>query len=158
MDFILENKSTVKVPMMHQSAKYRYTKLKEIGATALQMPYKGETMDMVFVLPDEGKELATVEKKIFDVDLNEKFGETNPRKVKVWLPKYKMAVTLDLNGPLSKMGVGDMFGDKADFSGVSKTKGLQVSQVLQKCIIKVDEEGSEAAAATAIGMMMRSAP
>ena len=80
------------------------------------------------------------------------------RKCNVWLPKFNMAVSLNLNEPLTKMGVSSMFGDSADFSGISKAKGLKVSQVVQKCVIRVDEEGSEAAAATGVSMMMRSAP
>jgi len=157
MDFTKEDKSKVKVPMMYQTEDYRYAKLKDIGAVALQMPYEGDLADMIFILPDEGKDLATIEKKIFEMDLTEMFSKP-ARKCNVWLPKFQMAVSLNLNEPLTKMGVSSMFGDSADFSGISKAKGLKVSQVVQKCVIRVDEEGSEAAAATGVSMMMRSAP
>ena len=63
MDFTKEDKSKVKVPMMYQTEDYRYAKLKDIGAVALQMPYEGDLADMIFILPDEGKDLATIEKK-----------------------------------------------------------------------------------------------
>lgn len=85
------------------------------------------------------------------------------RPTKVWIPKFETSFELDLEKALEKMGITDIFQpSSADLSGVSETAGkgggLYVSKIVQKCVIKVDEQGSEASAGSAVTMMMRSAP
>ena len=75
----------------------------------------------------------------------------------VFIPKFKMEANLDLKPPLEKMGVKEVFKrGAADLTGLTKnTAGeLYISDVIQKCVIKVNEEGSEASAATAVGVVM----
>jgi serpin B len=80
-------------------------------------------------------------------------------KVKVTLPKFKLEQTIPLTAHLQALGMSDMFDSgKADFSAIDGTRGLFVSTVIQKAFIEVNEEGSEAAAATGAVMMMRSMP
>ena len=78
--------------------------------------------------------------------------DSEVREVMVIIPKFKMEADLDLKGPLEKMGVKEVFKrGAADLTGLTKDSGeLYVSDVIQKCVIKVNEEGSEASAATAV--------
>merc|ERR1712062_848383 len=112
----------------------------------LNMPYKGERLSMILVLPAEGKTLTDLEKNMAKIpNINEvlKFGT---RKVKV-----KLESQIELNEPLMALGMKDMFDQgKADFSGMTGgPKSLFVSAVVQKAFVEVNEEGAEAAAATA---------
>ena len=141
-------------------------RVKELnGAIALDMPYKGKRLSMIFLLPnDKHSSLADLEDAMSKVtDLNSifhkfhKFGRKS--KVEVTLPRFKLESELDLNEPLNKLGMTDMFDEfKADFSGMTGgTKNrLFVSIVKQKAFVEVNEEGTEAAAATAAVMMGRS--
>jgi serpin B len=78
-------------------------------------------------------------------------------KLNIQLPKFKLDRKLDLRMSLIGLGMSDMFSaGSADFSGINGKRGLFVSEVVQKALIEVNEEGSEAAAATAVGMSFRS--
>ena len=85
--------------------------------------------------------------------------DSEVREVTVSIPKFKMEANLNLKPPLEKMGVKEVFKSRAaDLTGLTKNSAgdLYVSDVIQKCVIKVNEEGSEAAAATAVVMKRRS--
>ena len=88
--------------------------------------------------------------------------DSEVREVTVFIPKFKMEANLDLKPPLEKMGVKEVFKrGAADLTGLTKKseEKLYVSDVIQKCVIKVNEEGSEASAATAVvGVMITSLP
>ena len=139
------------------------TRVKELdGAFALNMPYKGERLSMILVLPAEGKTLVDLEKSMAKIpNINDalKFG-TRKVKVELTLPKFKLESQIELNEPLMALGMKDMFDQaKADFSGMTGgPKSLFVSAVVQKAFVEVNEEGAEAAAATAGMMMMRAMP
>ena len=82
----------------------------------------------------------------------------NAHKVSLWLPKFKFDTTYDLIPPLEKMGISKAFDFiQADFSAMAE-QPLFINKVIQKAYIEVDENGSEAAAATAIGMVAGCAP
>ena len=67
------------------------------------------------------------------------------------LPKFNISYTVDLKKPLQKLGMEDMFNDRnADFSRITERHRLAVDQVQHEAVVKVDEEGTEAAAATAV--------
>lgn len=144
---------------------FRMNRIHELrGAIALDMPYKGERLSMIFVLPDGDKSSLTdmeeAMSKVTDLSSLLTFGK-NKVEVEVTLPKFKIESQLELNEPLAKMGMTDMFDEtKADFSTMTGgvNKGLFVSQVVQKAFVEVNEEGAEAAAATAGIMMMRAMP
>ena len=93
-----------------------------------------------------------LEKKLGEVDLQKLFSENKKNiKVDISLPRFKLSHSLALSDSLQQMGMEDMFSDaKADFSGIAGKRGdLYVSSVFQKVFVEVNEEGSEAAAATA---------
>lgn len=162
-DFHVTPDHVVQVDMMFNSKEYAMTRVKELdGAFALNMPYKGERLSMILVLPAEGKTLTDLEKNMAKIpNINEvlKFG-TRKVKVELTLPKFKLESQIELNEPLMALGMKDMFDQgKADFSGMTGgPKSLFVSAVVQKAFVEVNEEGAEAAAATAGMMMMRAMP
>ena len=136
----------------------RVGKLK--GAMALEMPYKGKRLSMIFILPNnKHSSLADLEETMSKVkNINSILKFEYKEKVEVTLPRFKLESQLDLVEPLMQLGMTDMFGSTADFSGMTggTNKGLYVSEIVQKAFVEVNEEGTEAAAATAAVMMGRS--
>ena len=130
------------------------------GAMALEMPYKGKRLSMIFLLPNENhSSLADLEEamsKVKNINSILKFGYKE--KVEVTLPRFKLESKLDLVEPLKQLGMTDMFGSTADFSGMTggTNKGLYVSEIVQKAFVEVNEEGTKATAATAAILMLNS--
>lgn len=73
----------------------------------------------------------------------------NRIEVNVQLPRFKLEESYDLNSHLSRLGVKDLFSSKADLSGISGARDLFISKIVHKSFVEVNEEGTEAAAATA---------
>ncbi|XP_043835818.1 serpin B6-like [Dromiciops gliroides] len=148
------------VQMMYQKSKFSMTYIGEIFTKILVLPYVGGQMDMIILLPDENTNLKTVEngltsEKLADWLNPDMMDET---EVEVFLPRFKLEEDLDMELILRKLGVSDAFdGSKADFSGMSAKKGLFLSKVMHKAYVEVNEEGTEAACATAAVMMNRCA-
>lgn len=144
------NENVVKeVPTMFKQDQYNYGELPDINAKFIEIPYKGNSISMVIILPDEVNGLAEVEKKIKSINLNDILSHGYEQEVKLFLPKFKIESKINLNTPLKKIGLTDMFSDYANFSGIVDEQ-VAVSKVVQKAFIEVNEEGSEAAAATGV--------
>ena len=146
--------------MMRQTKKFEFAILDDLSASMLELPYTGDRLSLQILLPRKGNNLAALEQKLRTVDLQQLFDSNRgEEKVAVTLPKFKLEQTIPLTDHLQKLGMTDMFvGGKADFSAIDGSRNLYVSEVVQKAFIEVNEEGSEAAAATGMGMMMRSMP
>ena len=175
-DFHVSPTQTVQTDMMFSSGTYGMLRgIKDLkGADALDMPYKGKRLSMVFLLPSnwdrhthsfKHSSLAELEEAMSKVtDLNSILKFKQKSAVEVTLPRFKLESELDLNRPLKQLGMTDMFdASKADFSGMTggTNTGLSVSNVLQKAFVEVNEEGTEAAAATfaaSIFKMVQSRP
>uniref|UniRef100_A0A8J8YKQ4 Serpin B8 n=2 Tax=Callithrix jacchus TaxID=9483 RepID=A0A8J8YKQ4_CALJA len=146
-----EEKKTVQ--MMFKEAKFKMGYVDEVHTQVLELPYMEKELSMVILLPDDNIDLAMVEKTL----TYEKFKAwTNPEKltksqVQVFLPRLKLEESYDLEPFLRRLGMIDAFDEaKADFSGMSTKKNVPVSKVAHKCFVEVNEEGTEAAAATAV--------
>ncbi|XP_023567903.1 serpin B6 isoform X2 [Octodon degus] len=146
------------VQMMYKKATFQMTYIGEIFTKILVLPYVNSELSMIIMLPDEHVDLKTVEKEI----TYEKFVEwTNPDKmdkeeVDVYLPRFKLEENYDMKNALCRMGMTDVFeGAKADLSGMSSSGDLVLSKVIHKSFVEVNEEGTEAAAATAAIAMLR---
>jgi len=138
------------VPMMHQTEEYGYF---DGGPfQMLEMPYAGNDLSMVVLLPKKVDGLADLEKDLTADKLAGWVGKLNKQKVIVGLPKFKTEQRISLKQTLSDMGVKLAFDDKqADLSGIGgKPHDLFISDVIHKAYIDVNEEGTEAAAATAV--------
>ena len=134
----------------------------ELGCQVLELPYQGEELSMVILLPFDTYGLTKVEESVTHDKLQGALALTqscHSDKVEVYLPRFKMTQQFQLNGILAKMGSRDLFDEfKADFSGISPgPERLYVSLVIHKAFVEVNEKGTEAAAATAVVIKARSA-
>jgi serpin B len=156
-DFFAEGGRKVKAPMMNQSEQFGYMDGGEFQA--LEMPYKGDALSMVVLLPKKEDGLAALEKTLSAEKVAGWIGELRNRKVQVTVPKFKTTAQFMLADTLKALGMPLAFDpDKADFSGMDGKRDLFISAVIHKAFVDVNEEGTEAAAATAVVMKMRSAP
>jgi serpin B len=142
---------TARVPMMHQRSGYLY--YESSGFQALDIPYKGEQLAMLVVLPREKDGLASLESRWVAEGTYQQVtpGLRHEETVLVSLPRFKMETEFKLKPVLCDMGADLPFSDHADFSGISD-EPLKISAVVHKAFVEVNEEGTEAAAATAVGM------
>ncbi|KAM7099057.1 leukocyte elastase inhibitor-like isoform 1-T1 [Molossus nigricans] len=153
--FRLNKKDTKTVKMMYQKKEFPYGYIEELKCRVLELPYQGGELSMVILLPDDIEDEATGLKQIEEQLTLEKLHEwTKPERlhlteVNVHLPRFKLEDSYNLNSPLARLGVEDLFNSKADLSGMSGARDLFVSQIVHKSFVEVNEEGTEAAAATA---------
>ncbi|XP_043593781.1 serine protease inhibitor 3/4-like isoform X1 [Bombus pyrosoma] len=136
------------VPTMYRQDNYKYGDLLDLNATFVVIPYKGDELSMIIILPNEIDGLSDVEKKLQNTSLTNILSHGNEEKMELWLPKFKVESMLELNDVLKEMGLTDAFTARANFSGIADGENLYISDVIQKAYIEVNEEGSEAAAAT----------
>jgi serpin B len=136
---------------MYQSNHFGYAEAQDLQV--LEMPYNGNKLSMVILLPAKPDGLPNLERNLTTANL-EKWLSVSQQEVKVWLPKFKFEQRVNLKDTLSQMGMADAFREsgKADFSGISDQTNLHISKVIHKAFVEVDEEGSKAAAATAVIM------
>lgn len=148
------------VQMMFKKSTFHMTYIGDIFTKILVLPYVGKELNMIIMLPDENFGLEMVEKQL----TYEKFIEwTRPdmmdkEEVEVFLPRFKLEENYDMKDVLRSLGMTDAFEEgQADFSGMSSQRDLYLSKVVHKSFVEVNEEGTEAAAATAAVMMLRCA-
>ncbi|XP_068910462.1 serine protease inhibitor 3/4-like isoform X3 [Tenebrio molitor] len=147
-DFYKTAKDVVQVDMMHNTDVYNYYESPELKAKFLEMPYEGDDLSMVIVLPNEKEGLAALESQIENVFAAPRFTQ---ERVSVSLPKFTVENKIQLKKILQNLGINKAFSDEADLSGLAGKKGdLAISDVIQKAFINVTETGTEAAAATAV--------
>jgi serpin B len=146
----------VNTPFMSYNGAFRHAE--GDGYSALYLSYKGETAEMVVFLPTEEYGMDAWVKN-FGKDLIAKTdAAATEKQVGLFLPKFSVESTIDLNKPLVDLGMGLAFSDMADFSGITSDTSLKISKVVQKVRVDVDEEGTEAAAATAVMMLKAALP
>lgn len=155
-DFSLLDDAKARVSMMYQKGKFGYGEIE--GAQLLELPYVGKELSMVLILPAKPEGLSKVEDQLTPDNLGSWVSRLSEQDVNVYLPKFKVTWgTFELNKPLQALGMRKAFGSGADFSGMDGTNTLFIGLVLHKAFVEVNEEGTEAAAATAV-VMKRSAP
>jgi serpin B len=149
-DFLLTAGRKVHVPLMHQEQKLNY----HDGGTfqMLELPYQGRDLAMVVLLPKKTDGLAELEKSFTADRLAAGLSRLSTHQVRVTLPPFKVTAQFLLNKPLAAMGMPDAFG-VADFSGMNGKRDLFISAVVHKAFADVNEEGTEAAAATGVVMI-----
>lgn len=144
-DFHLADGSTIQVPTMVKS-NFATTAHQGDGYTAVELPYVGDDLSMVVVLPDEGTSLATFESQLTGAGLGAVVAGLSDARVDLEMPRWEAQSALDLAGPLSDLGLTIPGGN---LSGI--TPGASLDAAVHAANITVDEEGTEAAAATAVG-------
>lgn len=158
-DFFAAGGAKAPAPMMHQKKHFNYFDGGDFQA--LEMPYKGEALSMVVLLPKAKDGLTALEKSLSAEKVAEWLAKLRSTEVQVALPKFKTTAQFELNKVLVAMGMPHAFdipAGSADFSGMDGTKLLYISAVVHKAFVEVNEEGTEAAAATAVVMALRGMP
>ncbi len=146
--FFVEPEKKVTVPMMYVKKEFGYGEM-DLGQV-LEMPYKGEALSMVVILPGEGN-LKRVEEQLTAENVGQWLEKTRKREVEVYVPRFKLTREFELAKILAAMGMPDAFTpEKADFSGMAESRELFISNVIHKAFVDVNEEGTEAAAATGV--------
>ncbi len=150
----------VSVPMMHQTSMFRYFTDDKKSFQILEMPYKDSELSMVVLLPAQVDGLAQLEKNLDAESLTKWLQKMESKKVALTLPKFTMRCRLPLADKLQVMGMTTAFrAGEADFTGMTHdTPPLYLSTVIHEAWVDVNEKGTEAAAATAVGVRAAAAP
>jgi serpin B len=155
----------VYVPMMTQKDSFNYMANGKLQV--LELPYAGsvghsyynnDSLSMIVLLPRQHDGLAELERSLNTQQLDKWLSRLRSEKVKVFLPKFKINSSFELTKTLTKMGMSAAFNEKADFSGIDGAKELSISSVVHQAFVDVNEEGTEAAAATAVIVGIRGMP
>ncbi len=150
-DFHLSTTQNKKAPLMHREGGFNYFDGKTFQV--LEIPYQSNELSMVIFLPNDVGGLPALENLLNTSNTMQWLGQLSPvTKVIVTLPKFKTTQQFELGGTLAAMGMPQAFTGRADFSGMTGTRDLAISAVIHKAYIDVNEEGTEAAAATAVTM------
>lgn len=158
-DFFLTDSISCTVSMMYQETKFRYGRFHDDKVQVVELPYRGEDITMVLILPYQGTSLSEVES---GMDLEKLTGWLNAMKetkVALQMPRFRIEDNFSLKEKLQALGLKDLFdASKASLPGMVEDEGnnLYISDAFHKAFLEVNEEGSEAAAATAVVAIGRS--
>ncbi|CAG9829982.1 unnamed protein product [Diabrotica balteata] len=139
-----------KIPTMYSKSYAKYAHNKQLKAKFLELEFKDGNVSMTFVLPDEIDGMEAVEKNLKQYLATQKMEYA---KVAITLPKFKIESKVEFNPILQSLGVNEIFGDNSDFTYISDRERLKLDFVVQKAFIDIHENGVEAAAATAVGVL-----
>jgi len=149
-DFRTSSGQTVKVPMMRSTgddAKFNYAETDKIQI--LEMDYEGEDLSMLILLP-KGDKLGDLEETITPEKLSGWRKMLNEQRVDIYIPQFKFETKYFMVETLTEMGMPTAFNSGANFSGMDGTTSLFIQNVIHQAFVEVNEEGTEAAAATAV--------
>jgi serine protease inhibitor len=150
--FHLQTGATVNAPMMTQSGEYPYFENKDFQA--IRLPYGNDRFAMYIFLPRKPGGLPGLLRALDQPHWNQWTGQLGRRKGRIVLPKFESMYSQRLDHALKSMGMEIAFQHDADFSRIHPPPPLlQISEVEHKTYVKVDEEGTEAAAATSVGIV-----
>jgi serpin B len=153
--FHLLDGGEVTVPMMHQTESFGYAE--DDGYQAVELPYDGDELSMVILLPESGQFEAFEEALDFE-QANAIINALGRKEVVLTTPKFEFDSEFSLGETLAALGMPIAFSGDADFSGMTGTRELYIADVVHKAFVSVDEAGTEAAAATAVVMEMTAMP
>ncbi|BFZ17330.1 hypothetical protein BsWGS_20368 [Bradybaena similaris] len=151
MPFKLSPEQTIDVPTMFNQQYYGFYVDCELQFTAVELLYKGRELRMVIILPDEDFGLEQLVETLTPEKLNSVIKDVSLNKelIQLQLPKFEITSSYMLKQALTSLGMVDAFRKQtADFSGITGQRDLVLSEVAHKAFVQVNEEGTEAAAAT----------
>ena len=152
--FTLSGGKKVDVAMMNQTAKFGYMETDTFQG--LELPYVDNELSMIVLLPKKHDGLSELEQSLTLEHLSQWQSKLVKREVVVSIPKFKLTSQFSLASVLKAMGMTDAFSSSANFSGMNGKRDLFISAVIHKAYVDVNEEGTEAAAATAVTMRLTS--
>jgi serpin B len=153
--FYLLDGGQVTVPMMKQTESFGYTEGE--GYQAVELPYDGNELSMVILLPEAGQ-FEAFEEGLQSQQVSDIISGLQSTEVALTVPKFEFDSDFSLKDTLAEMGMPIAFSGGADFSGMTGNPELAISEVLHKAFVSVDEAGTEAAAATAVIMRLTAVP
>jgi serpin B len=153
--FHLLSNDDVTVPMMKQTESFRYTEGNDYQA--VELPYDGQELSMVILLPKAGQFIA-FEERLEAEFVKAIIDNLETREVALTMPRFEYESSFGLKEALKTLGMGVAFTANADLSGMNGKRDLFIQDVLHKAFVSVDEAGTEAAAATAVMMGLTALP
>lgn len=149
--------TTVDVPLMFAKLHVGFWEHREAALTIVELPYKGNEVSMLVILPDAPDGLTGMEAQLTAENIRRWTVGFVPENVLVYLPRFSVESGVDLASTLAAMGMRLPFSDAADFSGMTGQRDVYLSAAWHKARVDVDEQGTEAAAATGVGVALRGA-
>ena len=154
--FTLQDGTKIKTKIMQQNGQMKYGETDE--TLALELPYKNDGYSMLLLLPKDSATFAKWEAAMTTEKWNALRAAMKPEQVDLRMPRFTVESDLALNEPLKQLGMPTAFSRDADFSKIDGLTDLYLSEVRQKTFVKVDETGTEAAAATGAVIAVKMAP
>jgi serpin B len=150
-DFYLSQTKSTTAPLMHREGSFGYF---DGGSfQVLEIPYKSNELSLIVLLPKERSGLSGLENSMTASNMQQWLKQVVPvPKVIVTIPKFKSTQEFELSSALRSLGMPQAFASNADFSGMTGKRDFAISAVIHKAFVDVNEEGTEAAAATAVTM------
>jgi serpin B len=148
--FTCADGNTVSCKLMNQEATFAY--YSDANMQVIDLPYSDRSFSMTIILPAAGTSIDQFTATLTQNQWNTIINQLDSSEVVLSLPKFKLEYKKKLNDELIAIGMGIAFSDHADFTRISQVGGLTISEVLHKTFVEVNEEGTEAAAVTAIGV------
>nr|XP_020851449.1 serpin B11 isoform X2 [Phascolarctos cinereus] len=160
MPFKLRKGRTVPVQMMRQIGTFKVALIKEPQMQVLELPYASGDLSMIILLPKDTEQVEQIEKQLNLKTFKEWTNSfTMEKEVEVQLPRFKLGIKYELNSLLKTLGMTDIFDHlKADLSGLSSSSNLCLSKVIHESFVDVNEEGTEASAATGDVIVVKRLP
>ncbi|XP_062925761.1 leukocyte elastase inhibitor-like [Mobula hypostoma] len=158
-EFRIKQHETKPVQMMKLKSRFAFTYIPEVSTKILELPYDDNELSMVILLPDINDDFTGMEKLQNHLTVGHLMTWTNPDKmneieINVALPKFKLEEKYDLESILIEMGMVDAFSTtQANYSAMTSRNDLLLTKVVHKSFVEVNEEGTEAAASTAVVMV-----
>ncbi|KAJ3657123.1 hypothetical protein Zmor_016149 [Zophobas morio] len=156
--FYLNNRDVVKVQMMEGRKHGFYNDNKQLKSQILALPYEGKEIYMVIFLPEDKNGIGELEALLSETNHTEIFKQLNVVTVDVSLPKFKFETSMEMDDVIQEIGLEVIYDEnEADFKGMidlEEGENLCITKILQKACIDVNEKGSEAAAASAVGAIV----
>lgn len=148
--FTLAGGGRADTPMMRQVERFRHAEAG--GVQVLELPYKGQALSMIVLLPRAADGLKALEDALTPANLRRWTDALESKRVDVWLPRFTATARFALSKTLGELGMPGAFTPDADFSGMTGGQDLYITEVLHQAFVDVNEQGTEAAAATAVVM------
>jgi len=157
-DFKITPDNIIKVPLMRRTDdKAIFNYIEDSNLQVLEMPYSGEDLSMLVFLP-KNNDLKVLEDSLSVEKLSKWKKDLKEQRVNIYIPKFKFETKYFMTETLKEMGMPIAFSPSADFSGMTGEKDLFISNVIHQAFVDVNEEGTEAAAATAVVMKLTASP
>jgi serpin B len=148
--FHISSTRQIDAPLMTHAETVNYLENNEFQAA--ELPYAGGQFAMVILLPRQIDGCPSFERSLTSRNLKSWLGQMRQQKVELYIPRFKLESGFALQSVLANMGMAEAFSVKADFSGMDGARDLFISSVSHKAWVEVNEEGTEAAAATVVGV------